>query len=188
MYKRKSGGEELNLISWLIVACEIAFWVVILVGLTLRYVFKRKKLSLLFFTSVPLIDLILLVVAGLDIYFGAKPTAAHAIAAVYIGSSIAFGKSMIAWLDEKFRYYIMKDGSKPVKRYGMEFARHGMKSFGQHVFAYIIGALLLFGMILITNNHVQNAPFYEILQLWTLIIGIDFVISISYFIWPKRSL
>jgi len=176
------------LIAWLIVACEVAFWVVILFGLVLRYVFKQKKLGLLFFASVPLIDLILLVVAGTDIYFGSIPTVAHAIAAVYIGSSIAFGKSMIAWLDEKFRYYLMKDGPKPVKRYGMEFARHGLKSFGQHVFAYIIGAVLLIGMIFITNNHVQDAPFYEILQLWTLILGIDFVISISYFIWPKRSL
>lgn len=77
---------------------------------------------------------------SVDLYGGAKATYAHAIAAVYIGISIAFGKSMIQWADERFQYYVMKIGEKPRRRYGKEYAKHYFKSWIQHVVAYAIGS------------------------------------------------
>ncbi|MER2254346.1 MAG: hypothetical protein ABS933_04525, partial [Priestia megaterium] len=35
----------MNLIAWMIIACEIAFWIVIVLGLAARYMFKKQKLS-----------------------------------------------------------------------------------------------------------------------------------------------
>lgn len=90
------GLSVLNLVAWFIVACEIAFWVVIILGLVTRYVLKRNRLGMFFLALTPVIDLLLLVVTTVDLYRGAVATMAHAIAAVYIGVSIAFGKSMIA--------------------------------------------------------------------------------------------
>ena len=33
----------MNFILWLIIFCEVAFWVVILLGLVTRYVFRQKN-------------------------------------------------------------------------------------------------------------------------------------------------
>ena len=48
----------MNFIVWLIIFCEVAFWVVILLGLVTRYIFKLKKLGLFFLALTPVIDLI----------------------------------------------------------------------------------------------------------------------------------
>lgn len=60
----------MNGIAWMIVFCEIAFWVVIVLGLAVRYVFKRHTLGLLFLGLTPVIDLILLAATGVDLYRG----------------------------------------------------------------------------------------------------------------------
>ncbi|WP_430786812.1 hypothetical protein VBD025_14795 [Virgibacillus flavescens] len=176
----------MNLIGWLIVASEIGFWVFIAIGLLTRYVFKRKKLGLFFLALTPLIDLILLVTTSIDLFRGATATQAHAIAAVYIGVSIAFGKSMIEWADVRFQYYITREGSPPVKRFGMDYAKHYFKSWGKHVLAYLMGAGFLVILILLIHDPSRTEALTNILRLWTLVLGIDFVIAISLFIWPKK--
>lgn len=105
---RLKRGVPMNFIAWTIVACEIGFWVVIALGLITRYIFKREKLGFFFLALTPVIDLLLLIVTATDLYNGATATQVHAIAAIYLGSSIAFGKSIIRWADERFRYYIQK--------------------------------------------------------------------------------
>jgi len=85
----------MSLITSFIVICEIAFWIVILIGLITRYIVKKEKLGLFFLALTPVIDLFLLVFTGWDLYNGAVATKAHAIAAIYIGVSIAFGKSTV---------------------------------------------------------------------------------------------
>ncbi|MGM7636809.1 hypothetical protein [Bacillus sp. Hm123] len=57
---------------------------------------------------------------SVDLWRGATATQANMIVAVYLGVSLAFGKNMINWADEKFRYYVLKEDSKSVKKYGME--------------------------------------------------------------------
>lgn len=177
---------NLNFVAWMIVASEIGFWVVIIAGLVTRYVFKLDKLGLLFLALTPVIDLILLVTSSVDLYRGATATTAHALAAVYIGVSIVFGKSMIQWADERFRYYINKQGPKPIKRYGIDYAKHYFKSWLKHVLSYILGAGFLVILIFLINDADRTKALLQMLQLWSLILGIDLVISITYFIWPKE--
>ncbi|WP_284139619.1 MULTISPECIES: hypothetical protein [unclassified Virgibacillus] len=177
----------MNFIAWLIVLSEIGFWILILLGLITRYILKFKRLGLFFLALTPVIDLILLIATSIDLYRGATATKVHAIAAVYIGVSIAFGKSMIAWADIRFQYYVMKQGSKPVKRYGMDYAKDYLKSWGQHVIAYLIGAGILFGLIYFINDPSRTEVLDGFLKLWTLILGIDFLVAVSNFIWPKKA-
>ncbi|UOQ92320.1 hypothetical protein MUO14_17845 [Halobacillus shinanisalinarum] len=177
----------MNLIGWMIVASEIGFWVVIALGLVMRYVFKLRKMGLFFLALTPLIDLILLVTTSIDLFRGSTATKAHAIAAVYIGVSIAFGKSMIEWADVRFQYYITRQGSPPIKRVGMDYAKHYFKSWGQHVLAYLIGAGFLVSLIYFINDPSRTDALEGVLKLWTLVLGIDFVIAISNFIWPKKA-
>lgn len=177
----------MNLIVWLIIACEIAFWVVIVSGLVVRYLLKRPKLGLFLLALTPVVDLILLLATGFDLYRGAVATTAHAIAAVYIGVSIAYGKSMIEWADQRFQYYVTKQGPKPAVRYGMDHAKHYLKGWIRHVIAYAIGAGILVGLIYLINDPSRTEAMNGVLRIWTLALGIDLIITISYFIWPRQA-
>ena len=57
----------MNFIVWLIIFCEVAFWVVILLGLVTRYILKQKTLGLLFLALTPVIDLIILITTSIDL-------------------------------------------------------------------------------------------------------------------------
>lgn len=177
----------LNFVAWTIIACEVGFWIVILLGLITRYVFKKERLGLFFLALTPVIDLILLGVTSLDLYRGETATGVHALAAVYLGTSIAFGKSMIRWADEKFLYYIRKQGTKPIKKTGMDYAKHSLKGSFQHLLAFIIGGGLLVLLIYFIDAPSRSEVLSGTLQLWGLILGIDFVISITYFVWPRGA-
>lgn len=176
----------MNYITWSIIAAEIGFWIVIILGLTLRYVFNYKKLGTFFLFLTPVIDMFLLIVTAMDLLEGGNATMAHAIAAIYLGVSVAFGKSIIRWADERFLYYIKKEGTKPEKKTGFEYARNSLKGSFQHLFAYIIGAGFLSILIYLVNDVDRSSIFFETLKVWALVLGIDFIISISYIIWPRR--
>lgn len=175
----------MNFIAWTIIACEIGFWVVILAGLITRYIFNKKRLGLFFLALTPVIDLLLLLVTASDLYNGAVATQIHAIAAIYLGVSIAFGKSMIRWADERFLYYVKKQGTKPVKKTGYAHARHSMKGSLQHVLAFIIGGAFLIAMIYLIGDAEKTEALFDMLRLWAIILAIDVIISLSYFIWPR---
>ncbi|HDR4440907.1 TPA: hypothetical protein QCQ44_005227, partial [Bacillus cereus] len=76
---------------------------------------------------------------------------------------------------------------KPVKRFGIDYAKHYFKSWGQHVLAFLIGAGILLVLIYLINDFSRTEVLVGFLKLWTLVLGIDFVIAISNFIWPKRA-
>ena len=177
----------MDLLLMMIIACEVGFWIVIGSGLVTRYIFKRKRLGLFLLALTPVIDLVLLVTASMDLYRGATATTIHGIAAIYIGASIAFGKSMIMWADERFQYYVMKQGEKPAKRYGLDYARHYIKGWGRHVIAYIIGAGLLAAVIFVINDSSRTEALGGILRIWFLVLGIDFLIAVTNFIWPTKE-
>ncbi|MYL50765.1 hypothetical protein GLV98_14820 [Halobacillus litoralis] len=176
----------MDLIAWMIVASEIGFWVVIIAGLGTRYIFKKKKTGLLLLALTPLIDLILLVTTSVHLWNGAEATIAHAVAAVYIGVSVAFGKSMIEWADVRFQYYITKEGPRPKKFSGIPHAKHYFKSWLQHVLAYLIGAIFLVSLIFLIGDPSRTEALSNAWKLWTVVLGVDLLIAISHFIWPKK--
>lgn len=181
------GGDRLNNIAWLIIACEIGFWVMIVLGLLFRYVWKKQKIGLLFLALTPVVDVVLLAATSLDLYRGAIATIFHAIAAVYVGVSIGFGKSMIQWADDKFLYHVMKKGTKPVKRSGMDNAIHYVKGLGKHVLSYGVGAGLLAAVIFLIDDPSRTKAMSDVWKVWTFILMIDFLIAASYFVWPKKA-
>lgn len=103
-----------NPLVLLIVACEIAFWVVLAAGLISRYVLHRRHLSTALLISVPLIDLVLVTVSVADVAGGSPPAAVHGLAAVYLGFTVAFGHSIVRWADERAAYHF-GGGPAPVK-------------------------------------------------------------------------
>lgn len=154
----------MNAIAWLIVICEAAFWAAVIFGLAARYIFRRQKLGMFFFALIPLLDAVLFLAAAADLYRGAAATMAHAVAAIYIGVSVAFGKSMIQWADERFRYYVVKEGAKPVKRYGLDYAKHYAKGWGRHVLAFVIGGVLLAGTVFLIQDASRTEALSKLLR------------------------
>ncbi|PLR69148.1 hypothetical protein [Bacillus sp. UMB0893] len=176
------------MIGWLIIGCEIGFWVFVLAGLVARYILKKKKLGAFLLICTPVVDLVLLAATVLDLKNGATATMVHGIAAIYIGISIAFGHGMIKWADQHFAYRFA-NGEKPPKKikYGTEHARREREGWFRHLLAWIIGASFLGAIILYINNGQQTEQLLKTLQLWTLVLGIDFLISFSYTLFPKKG-
>lgn len=176
------------MIGWLIIGCEIAFWVFVLAGLSTRYIFKKRRLSGLLLLGTPIADLVLLAATALDLKQGAEATLYHGIAAVYLGATIAFGHSMIKWADQRFAYRFA-GGPKPKKKpsAGAQHARHERQGWYRHLLAWTIGSLILAGMILWIGDRPRTVIFELFIQRWAIILGLDFLISFSYTLWPRKA-
>lgn len=176
------------MLAWLIVACEVGFWLFVLAGLISRYVFKQKRLSNVLLICTPIVDLVLLVATVIDLNQGSVASTVHGVAAVYIGVSVAFGHQMIQWADKQFAYRFA-GGAKPPrkKKFGKEYARQERAGWYRHLLAWAIGCVLLFGIILYINNEAQTEALLGTIQIWSLVLAIDFIIAFSYTFFPKKE-
>ncbi len=174
----------MQLVAWAIVCCEILFWVFIVAGLIVRYGFRRERLGFRLMAMSPVIDIVLLLLTVFDLSRGSTATLAHGLAAIYIGVSLAFGKQMIAWADERYRRFILRE---QVSREQISKARKERNGFYRHVLAFLIGGALLGAMILWLGDAEQTESLLRTLQLWGLVLVIDGVISMSYTVFPARS-
>ncbi|MDO5512219.1 hypothetical protein [Corynebacterium sp.] len=87
----------------LILIMEVTFWILLGLGLLLRYPLRRPRLGLTMFALTPLVDLTLLGLVVVDLRGGAIPSWQHSMAAFYIGFSLMFGHAMITWADRQYR-------------------------------------------------------------------------------------
>ena len=171
-----------------IVACEIVFWVVLLAGLAVRYVLRRPRASAIVLACVPLVDLVLLVVAVIDLRHGGTAQTAHALAAVYIGVSVGFGPDMIHWADQRVAHRFA-GGPPPVRppRGGREHARHERRMWLKHLLAWAVGLVLLGAGIVMVGDLERTQALWRLAGGWTVVLAVDFLWSMSYTIWPHRS-
>lgn len=174
------------MIAWIITA-EIAFWIVIFIGLVCRYRFKKPKLSIIFFALTPVIDLLLVLLTAMDLRAGTPASISHGIAAVYIGVSIAYGKTMITWADEKFQQWFLKLPIEKKRLTGLAKGIHEIKMLGLHVIAYVISASLLYAMIVFIGELTDTSSLLQVMKVWGIIIIIDAIISFSYIIFPNKK-
>jgi hypothetical protein len=100
---RSELGEDV-VVAVAIVGAEVAFWVVLGLGLLARYVLRRPGLSRVLLLGVPLVDLALLVLVGLDLAGGTEPGRPHALAGLYLGLTVAFGHPLVRWADARFAH------------------------------------------------------------------------------------
>jgi len=171
-----------------IIGCEIAFWVLILAGLACRYLLGLKKAGIALLWTTPVVDIVLLAVTVIHLRQGAEATFAHGLAAVYIGVSIAFGHSMIRWADTRFAHKFAGGAAPaPKPKYGREHARLERIGWLKHLLAWAIGCLCLGGMIYLVDDSGGTEPLIQMIRLWSIVLGIDFLISFSYTLSPKKA-
>ena len=90
------------MIAAAILAGEAAFWIVLLSGLTARYVLGRPRLGAALLLGVPLVDVVLLAVTAVHLAEGAQADWTHGLAAVYLGLSVVMGPALIRRVDRRF--------------------------------------------------------------------------------------
>ena len=149
-----------TLILFVIAGGEIAFWVVLVLGLAIRYPLGANKTSTVLLACVPLIDLIVLTASVLDLLRGATPSLTHGLAAVYLGFSLVFGPSMVRWADVRFAHRFA-GGPAPVKRQGRDKVRHEWREWGKCVLACAIAAVLILGAIALVVRPGQGGPLLD---------------------------
>lgn len=172
----------------LIVACEIAFWILLLLGLTARYLLRARKLSTVLLICVPLVDVLLLAASVLDLRSGAEASTPHGLAAIYIGVSVAFGGQMVRWADQRFAHRFAGGPSRvrPPKT-GREHAAHERRQWLRHLLAYVVGAAVLGLFTLLVGDYGRMAPIWRPMLGWGVVVVVDFLISFSYTLAPRKG-
>ena len=148
---------------WLIIGCEVAFWVLLFLGLAARYFLQRKDLGRLLLLSLPVVDLVLLLVTVLDLRAGTPATFAHGLAAAYVGFTVAFGGIAVSWADMRFAHWFMGRPAPagPPER-GWPALRYDLLLWGRCLVAVATTLALLVLMIAL----VHDASATEALRGW----------------------
>ncbi|MET7402497.1 hypothetical protein ABZS66_54355 [Dactylosporangium sp. NPDC005572] len=159
-----------------IVGCEIAFWVLLAAGLIARYPLKAKRTGAALLLATPLVDVVLLVVSAVDLRGGGTAGQAHALAAAYLGFSVAFGHSMVRWADVRFAHRFA-GGPPPhkVPKRGRERVRYEWREWGKAVLAWAVAVALLQAGIWLVGDAERTAALRNMQGGLSLIVAVWFV-------------
>jgi hypothetical protein len=171
----------------LIVACEVAFWVLLAAGLAFRYGLRMPRVGLALLLCEPLLELVLFTVTAIDLKNGAEPDWRHGLAAVYIGFTVGLGHSTITWADARVAHRFA-GGPPPVKppRYGMARAAHEWRVAGRWILAAVVAVALLQAAVwYVGDGQTDSLRAWQQRMLW--LIAINLLIAGSYTLFPKRE-
>ena len=168
-----------------IIACEIGFWVVLAAGLAVRYALRRPRLGAVLLACVPVVDLVLLVAAAVDLRGGATADWTHGLAAAYLGGSVAFGHSMVRWLDARFAHRFA-GGPAPARpaRSGRARVRYEWRMWLLTVVAYAIACALLLAAIAFVGDAARTRALEDWIVRLTALLGICTIWAVCWTIWP----
>jgi hypothetical protein len=146
--------DSSTLLYALIVACEVAFWLVLLLALVTRYLLRRERASRWLIWSLPAIDVLLLAFTALDLRAGAAPTFAHGLAAAYVGFTVAFGSLAVRWADRHFAHRFAggppPPGSPAIRWLAVRFE---LGLWLRSIVAWFVTLALLGGLIAVLDNE-----------------------------------
>ncbi|WP_182909124.1 hypothetical protein [Microbispora sp. H13382] len=173
----------------LIVACEVAFWVLLVAGLAVRYLLRRQRLGGLLLLAVPVVDLVLLVASVVDLRDGGRAELTHGLAAAYLGFSVAFGHDMVRWADARFAHRFA-GGPPPDRRklYGRERARYEWRAWGKGVIGWAVACGLLLAGVALVGDLDRSAALLEWAGRLTFVMVVWLVFwPVAYTLFPKRA-
>ncbi|MFJ4813402.1 hypothetical protein [Streptomyces longwoodensis] len=176
------------MIVGLVVACEVAFWVLLAAGLAVRYLLRMPRTGLALLLCEPLLEVVLFAATAIDLRHGAAPDWRHGLAAVYIGFTVGLGHSTIAWADTRFAHRFA-GGPPPVRppRYGRARALHEWKVAGRWILACAVALALLQAAAWYVGGDGDTGSLRAWQHRMLLVIGINLVVAASYTLFPKRE-
>lgn len=171
-----------------ILACEVAFWVFLAGGLAARYLLRRPALGAVLLVCAPLVDLVTLAAGVLDLRAGGVAGLPHVLAAVYLGVSVGFGHTMVRWADVRFAHrFAGGPAPTPRPRYGASHAAAERASWLRHLAAWAAGTGLMTLAVVVVGDPQRTEVFARAAALWTLVLLVDGVVSLSYSLWPRKA-
>ncbi|MBB4917399.1 hypothetical protein [Streptosporangium saharense] len=172
----------------MIIGCEIGFWVLLGLGLATRYLWRMRRLSTALLVAVPLLDVILLAAAVIDIRGGAEANWRHGLAAGYLAYSIVFGHRTLRWADQRFAHRFA-GGPPPWKPPpgGMARARYEWTMWLRTVLACAIAAVLLYGLAWLVGDWSRTTALLEFGSVLPRIVVIALLWPLSYTFFPKKA-
>ncbi|MFE6746596.1 hypothetical protein ACFVGM_12140 [Kitasatospora purpeofusca] len=174
------------MIVTLVLAAEVAFWVVLALGLAARYLLRWRQVSTVLLVGLPVIDLVLFLLTFLDLHGGATASWTHALAASYLGFSVGYGPSVVRWADSRFQHRF-GGGPKPLPapKYGTARARHEWAICRRTLVSVAITLTLITALKLFTDTAGT-----EVFDQWYWRLGIAAVVNLGiaagYSVWPKE--
>lgn len=148
---------------WLIVGCEAAFWLLLVLALAVRYLFRRSRLSRTLLFALPAVDVLLLVFTAMDLRAGTPATLAHGLATAYVGFTIAFGAVAVEWADQRFAHWFA-GGPPPftTPARGWPVIRYDLALWLRCILAWVITLALLLALIAYVDNEANT----QALNIW----------------------
>jgi hypothetical protein len=197
-----------------LITAEIIFWICAIAFLLLRYWFKLERLSMFIFVIFIVNDLWIAFLAFMDYRRTGEFSVFQIVILIFIVYALTFGKSDFMKLDlfikrqvAKIRGETIPASEMPVQRYGLDLALYEWKQFVGHLFIFALLHIVFafaFGLadqfntlqieqwLSIINNDDNGLPFNNeginsVTKIWLIILIIDFVITLSYTVFPKKS-
>ncbi len=142
------GNDGSTYLYWLVIGCEVAFWVVLLLALAARYLLRRDRLSRGLLLALPCVDILLLVLSALDLRGGKPASFAHGLATAYVGFTVAFGSLVVRWADQRFAHrFAGGPAPPPSPKHGWAIVRLDVMLWLRALLAWAITIALLFSLI-----------------------------------------
>ncbi|WP_053661439.1 hypothetical protein [Streptomyces sp. MMG1121] len=175
------------MIVGLIIACEVAFWVLLAAGLAVRYLLKWRRTSVALLLCEPLLEVVLFVATAVDLRNGAEPSWEHGLAALYIGFTVGYGHYTIRWLDGHAAHRLA-GAPRPPKppRYGLARARHEGRLWLRTVLAAAVALVLLQAAVWYVGDGDGTGPLRSWQWAALRVVAIHGVIALTYLLWPKK--
>ncbi|KRV49458.1 hypothetical protein AQ490_21025 [Wenjunlia vitaminophila] len=170
----------------LVVACEVGFWVLLLLGLALRYALGLRRTSTVVLAGVPLVDVVLLVAAVIDLRDGGAASSSHGLAAVYLGFSVGYGHWTISRVDA-WAAHRLSGGPKPARppRYGRARSRYEWALWLRTLVAAAVAGALLQLAVWMVDDPRRTEPLTWWQDRMVAVTVIHLLIAGSYSVWPK---
>ncbi|WP_085522290.1 hypothetical protein [Tuberibacillus sp. Marseille-P3662] len=198
------------------IAGEVIFWVSLIGFILLRYALNLPQLSRYLIGLWLASDLWLITIGVLDYMRTGSFQTFQLIILIFVIYALTAGKKDFQKLDRSIKRLIAKwkgtslqeDEIDPMQEslYGLAHAMKELKNFGIHILIYgIVMAILviMFGFkgfgefpggdlgdmidYVISHGFIQHPTASKISGIWTLVLGIDAMITVTYFIFPKKA-
>ncbi|BBY42642.1 hypothetical protein [Mycolicibacterium celeriflavum] len=165
-----------NPVAAVIVGCEIGLWVLLGLGLMLRYLVRARHTSTVVLAGIPLLDVVLVVATAIDLQRGAEVGLVHVLAGFYLGSSVAFGPAIVRWADERFAHrFAGGPAPRRTPKHGPERVAHLMREWYRVVGTVAIASVVLVVLILFFATPDDHASLWSWIGRAWAVVGLWYV-------------
>jgi hypothetical protein len=168
----------------LAIGAEVGFAVLLLAGLTARYLLKLPRTGAALVALSPMGYVIVLIAGAVDRARGGAADLGHVLGAIFVGIVAVSGRHHLHAMDGWVRRKLARE-PKP-RLDGREHARQQRIGFYRRAGEWAVAIALLGGGYALTGfDPTRGGPLLGGMALWTIVLGVDLVWSFSHTVFPR---